>query len=249
MGGSAASHNNSWQLFVRPTGTTTWRLATPPGVASNGGLVLAGLSSGSVLAGFRPSQHLTYSPFATTGNDGKSWSPSLLDASLADLPGAIAAAPGHGGLLAVLTGGTTEISSPAGKPWTRLATRRVLAASPAGTRCRPGNLTAVAFSPSGQPMLAAACARPGTAGIFTLIRGTWQLTGPWLPAQQFAEERPAPGSRAHGSAPPGRVSGRAPRTRLSPGRSQRPAHRGTLSVRRRRAHRRIAAAGTIAGAR
>ena len=30
-GRSAASHNNFWQLFVRPAGTSTWRLATPPG--------------------------------------------------------------------------------------------------------------------------------------------------------------------------------------------------------------------------
>lgn len=62
MGGSVASHNNFWQLFVRPDGTSTWRLATPPGVASNGGLVLTGLPAGSVLAGFRPSQDLAYSP-------------------------------------------------------------------------------------------------------------------------------------------------------------------------------------------
>jgi hypothetical protein len=182
MGGPAASHNNFWQLFVRPGGTATWQLATPPGVASNGGLVLAGLSSGSMLAGFRPSQNLTYSPLATTKNDGKSWTPSLLDASLADLPSALAAAPGDGGLLALLTDGTAEISSPAGTAWTGLITRRALAASPAGTRCRPSSLTAAAFSPSGQPMLAAACGRPGTAGIFTLIRGTWQLTGLTMPA-------------------------------------------------------------------
>jgi hypothetical protein len=182
MGGPAASHNNFWQLFVRPAGTSTWRLATPPGVASNGGLVLAGLSSGSVLAGFRPSQDLTYSPLAISKNDGKSWSPSLLDHALADVPGALAAAPGNGGLLALLTDGTTEISSPAGSAWTRLATRQVLAASPAGTRCRPGSLTAAAFSPSGQPMLGAACGRPGTAGILTLIGGRWQLTSPAMPA-------------------------------------------------------------------
>jgi hypothetical protein len=182
MGGSAASHNNFWQLFVRPTGTPTWRLATPPGVASNGGLVLAGLASGSVLAGFRPSQDLTYSPLASTKDDGKSWSPGLIDHALADLPGALAAAPGDGGLLALLADGTTEISSPPGRPWARLATSRVLAASPAGTRCRLRGLTAAAFSPSGQPMLAAACGRPGIVGIFTLIRGTWQLTSPALPA-------------------------------------------------------------------
>ena len=55
MGGSAASHNNFWQLFVRPDGTSTWRLATPPGVASNGGLVLTGLPA-RVGAGRVPAQ-------------------------------------------------------------------------------------------------------------------------------------------------------------------------------------------------
>ena len=41
MGGSAASHNNFWQLFVRPAGSRSWKLVTPPGTADNGGLVLA----------------------------------------------------------------------------------------------------------------------------------------------------------------------------------------------------------------
>lgn len=61
MGGSAASHNNFCQLFVRPAGSDKWRLVTPPEVASNGGLVLAGLAAGPVVAGFRPSQYLSYS--------------------------------------------------------------------------------------------------------------------------------------------------------------------------------------------
>ena len=114
MGGSAASHNNFWQLFVRPAGTSSWRLATPPGVASNGGLVLTGLASGSVLAGFRPSQRLGYSPLATTKDNGRVWSPGLLDAGLADVPGALAADPASGRLLALLTDGTTDISGPGG---------------------------------------------------------------------------------------------------------------------------------------
>jgi hypothetical protein len=182
MGGSAASHNNFWQLFVRPDATSTWRLATPPGVASNGGLVLTGLRGGSVLAGFRPSQDLDYSPLAITKNNGTTWSPALLDARLADVPGALAADPASGRLLALLTDGTAEISGPGGTAWTRLATRQALATSPAGTRCEPGSLNAAAFSPSGQPMLAAGCGRPGTAGIFTRTGQTWQLTGPALPA-------------------------------------------------------------------
>ena len=182
MGGSAASHNNFWQMFVRPAGTSTWRLATPPGVASNGGLVLTGLGSGSVMAGFRPSQRLAYSPLASTKNNGKAWSPGLLDAGLADLPGALAADPASGRLLALLSDGTTDISGPGGTAWTRLVTRRALAASPAGARCRPDSLTAAAFSVSGHPVLGAGCGRPGTAGIFTQDGRTWQPTGPAMPA-------------------------------------------------------------------
>jgi hypothetical protein len=182
MGGSAASHNNFWQLFVRPAGTSTWRLATPPGVASNGGLVLTGLASGSVLAGFRPSQDLSYSPLATTKDNGKAWSPALLDAGLADVPGALAADPSSGRLLALLTDGTTDISSPGGTRWTPLVTRRALAASPAGTRCRLDSLTAATFTSSGHPLLGAGCSRPGTAGIFSQTGLTWQLTGPAIPA-------------------------------------------------------------------
>ncbi len=182
MGGSAASHNNFWQLFVRPAGASTWRLATPPGVASNGGLVLTGLASGSVLAGFRPSQDLAYSPLATTKDNGKAWSPGLLDAGLADVPDALAADPASGRLLGLLTNGTTDISGTGGTRWTRLVTRQALAMSSAGSRCQLDSVTAAAFSPSGQPMLGAGCSHPGIAGIFTQTGRTWQLTGLALPA-------------------------------------------------------------------
>jgi hypothetical protein len=182
MGGSAASHNNFWQLFVRPAGTGTWQLATPPGVASNGGLVLTGMPAGSVLAGFRPSQDLSYSPLATTKDNGSSWSPGLLDAALANVPDALAADPASGRLLALLANGTTDISGRGDTAWTPLVTRSALAATPAGTRCHLVGLTAATFGLSGQPMLGAGCGRPGTAGIFAHTGATWQLAGPTLPA-------------------------------------------------------------------
>jgi hypothetical protein len=182
MGGSAASHDNFWQLFVRPAGTSTWRLATPPGVASNGGLLLTSLSAGSVLAGFRPSQDLAYSPLAITKDNGKAWSPGLLDAGLADAPGALAADTASGRVLALLTDSTTDISSPGGTSWTPLVSRRALAASPAGIRCRLDSLTAAAFTSSGHPLLGAGCSRPGIAGIFSQTGRTWQLSGPAIPA-------------------------------------------------------------------
>jgi len=182
LGGPAAQHNNFWQLFVRPAATSRWRLATPPGVASNGGLVVTGLGAGSVVAGFRPSQDLTYSPLATTGNNGAAWTPGLLDAALADVPDALAAAPATGRLLALLSNGTAELSGPRGTAWVRLATARSVAASPAGRHCGLSRLTAAAFSPSGVPLLAASCTHPGTAGVFAYTGGTWRLAGPALPA-------------------------------------------------------------------
>jgi hypothetical protein len=181
MGGSAASHNNFWQLFTRPA-TTTWRLVTPPGVASNGGLVLAAPGTGPVVAGFRPSQGLASSPLAITHDSGATWTPAILDAGLADVPDALAAAPSGGRLLALLTNGSIELSAPGATAWTTLATHQTLAASAAATRCRPGNLTAAAFSPSGTPLLAAGCTRPGAIGIFAYTHRAWHLAAPALPA-------------------------------------------------------------------
>ena len=150
MGGSAASHNNFWQLFVRPAGTSpgSWppRQEWPATAAWSS----PACQQGSVLAGFRPSQDLSYSPLATTKDNGTSWSPGLLDAALADVPGALAADPASGRLLALLANGTTDISGPGGTAWTPLVTRRALAATPADTRCHLVSLTAATFGPSGQ---------------------------------------------------------------------------------------------------
>ena len=182
LGGSAARHNNFWQLFQRPAGSTTWRLVTPPGVASNGGLVMAGLGGPSLIAGFRPSQLLKFTPLATTRDNGSTWSPGVLAAGLADVPDALAAAPGSGRLLALLADGRIDQARPGAATWTPLTSVHALAAAPASRRCSPDTLTAVSFSPSGDPVLGAACTRPGAAGIFSYAAGAWRVAGPVLPA-------------------------------------------------------------------
>lgn len=53
---------------------------------------------------------------------------------------------------------------------------------PAGRHCGLQALTAVAYTPSGVPLLAGTCSRPGTAGIFPGTGGAWQATGPAIPA-------------------------------------------------------------------
>ncbi len=189
MGGSAASYNNFWQLFVRPTGASRWSLATPQGVADNGGLVAAGAST-SLVVGFRPSQNLTYSPLATSTDTGKNWTPGLLDAGLADTSGALAVGP-SGRTLALLQDGTITAaptaSAAAAGQWTPLVTRNALAASAPGRSCGLVGVNAVSFGPSKNPMVAGSCARPGVAGVFTDTGGTWQSAGLVLPGKSTVQ--------------------------------------------------------------
>ena len=136
MGGSAASEENFWQLFVRPAGASRWSLVTPAGVADNGGLVAASGAGGtSLLVGFRPSQGLAFSPLAISTDAGKTWAPGLLDAGLADVPDAMAVAP-SGQTLALLHDGGIEAAATTGAAatgqWSQLA-RQALPPAPAGT--------------------------------------------------------------------------------------------------------------------
>jgi hypothetical protein len=181
MGGPAARHENFWQLFIRRGAAGRWQLATPAGVADNGGLVVADRGGSTLVTGFVPSQDLTFSPLATSGDDGASWSPGLVSGGLAGLPDALAAAS-DGRLLAVLRGGKAELSAAGGASWRHLASVRSLAATPAGRACGLVSITAAAFGSLGEPLLAGSCARPGTAGIFAFSAGSWQLAGPALPA-------------------------------------------------------------------
>jgi hypothetical protein len=177
VGGSAAGANQFWELFARPAASDRWELVTPPGVASNGGLVAAG-GPASLSVAFRPSQGLTFSPLAVTSDAGKTWRTGLIDAPVASDPDALAV--GAGAMLALLGDGTVEQGGTAGVSWTRLAAPGAIASSAAGRRCQATSLTAVAYAPSGTPLAAASCTRPGIAGIFARSGNTWQAAGPVL---------------------------------------------------------------------
>jgi len=184
MGGSRAQEENFWQVFVRPAAAATWRLATPAGVADNGGVVVASPAAGALLAGFRPSQDLTFSPLAATSDAGARWAPGgPVSPGLADVPGALAAGPG-GQLIAVTDGAGAErgTGAGAGARWTRLATVRELAATAVGRACGLTAITAAAFTGDGVPLLGGSCANAGDVGIFAWRGGTWQAAGPALPA-------------------------------------------------------------------
>jgi len=187
VGGSRAAHNNFWQLLVRPAAGQAWRLATPPGVADNGGLVATGPGgpgtagpAPGLVAGFVPSQDLTFSPLASSRDGGRHWAPGLLPAGLAAAASALAAGPGD--RLLALTGAGVQLSGRGGTGWSPLVTTKALAASPAGRSCGLTGLTAVAFGPAGAPLLAGACSHPGVTGIFLESGGQWRLAGLKPPA-------------------------------------------------------------------
>ena len=175
MGGSASDENLFWELFTRPAGGTQWALVTPPGVADNGGLVAAPAAGQGLDVAFRPSQSLTFSPLALTGDGGKTWGTGVVDASVAAVPDALAL--GSGKMVALLGDGAIDQSAASAATWTRLAAPGAIAASAAGRACQVTGLTAVSLTASGTPLAAASCARAGVAGIFVESGGGWRSAG------------------------------------------------------------------------
>ena len=131
--------------------------------------------------GLPPSRNLVFSPLATSIDAGRNWTPGLLDAGLADTPGAIAVGP-SGRTLALLQDGTIQAAqmrgdSAAAGQWAPLTTLKALAASAPGRTCGLTGVTAVSFGPDKNPIAAGSCARPGAAGVFTDASGTWRSAG------------------------------------------------------------------------
>ena len=149
-----------------------WTLATPPGVASNGGIMIAADADGSLTAGFGVSLALRFSPLATTTDAGSVWSGGILPVALAPEPDALAtsgptqrlalAAPAPVGSGGVLVAGS-DLST-----WSRLAARGAVAAAASSAGCALGTLTAVAVTGSGADLVAGECSGGGRAGIFRI---------------------------------------------------------------------------------
>jgi hypothetical protein len=177
--GAASGPDLFWQLFVRRSGSTRWSLATPPDVPTNGALILASAGGKTLTAGVRPALALHFSPVTSTADAGRTWASGPPATGLADVPDALAAAPG-GQMIALAQDGQASLAASAGAAWSVLASKRTLAATPAAS-CGLTALTAAAYTPAGTPLLAGGCAKPGVAGIFTYAHGTWRATAPALP--------------------------------------------------------------------
>lgn len=181
MGQRGVPLNTFWQIFFRASGAASWTLVTPTGVADNGGLTLTTASDGSATAGFEPSQLLRYSPLARSDDEGSSWTPALVPASLVAGPDAVAVAGRSGPALALIRPGTGQVLASSGSllRWAPLPGSRSLTGA-AASRCEVEGLDAVAFGPSAIPMLGTGCGRPGQVGVFARDRAGWRLIGPTL---------------------------------------------------------------------
>jgi hypothetical protein len=179
--GAASGANQFWQLFMLPAGGSQWSLQTPPDIATNGALILAGQAGRGIVVGERPSLYLTFSAITATGDGGNTWATLPPVSGLAGVPDALAGA--SGGRLVALSGHQdVSVTRAAAGSWATLTTRQALAATPAARACALTELTAAAYTPAGSPMLAGTCGRAGTAGIFAYAGGTWHRAGPALPA-------------------------------------------------------------------
>jgi hypothetical protein len=151
-----------WQLLFQK-GSGQWTLATPPGVADNGGLVLSRAGSAGIEVGIRPSHLLEFTPLALMSRPGGHWAPSVLDAPLADEPDALVANPTRSGV--VITGGRRpQLLEAGGTTPSQLSSLALLKRRLPS--CSPAALTAAAED-AGTPVLGLDCRRPRTVGIVT----------------------------------------------------------------------------------
>ena len=182
--GAQSGPNEFWQLFLLPAGASRWSLATPPDVATNGAIALAGLSGHALVIGIHPSLYLTYSPVSDSDNAGYTWTSAQPAPGLASVPDSLAATPGGTDMLSLDRAGQAQSGRASGTAWSTVATAASLAATPAGRACGLDSLTAVAFTQEGTPLLGGNCTHPGVAGIFARTSpdgGAWVATGPALP--------------------------------------------------------------------
>jgi hypothetical protein len=156
--------NTFWEVFLRPAGSKSWVLRTPPGVASNGGLVLSGAPSGSLTVGFLISADLKFSPVAQSADGGDKWSPGEMPLPLASTPDALAVGP-SGDVLAIAASAQQSVLQTSGdlSSWRTLTSTKALTG--VADSCGVREVTAVAYNDVAEPLLGLGCGQKGEIGM------------------------------------------------------------------------------------
>ena len=202
MGHLGSEANTFWQLVVERPGSTRWVLATPPGVADNGGLVVRGGASRPLAIGFLTSELLGFSPLAATSDTGHNWSGTVLPSALTPVPDALAGSGGGESVALLGREGESVVADKGGLgAWRTILTRKALVAAPGSSSCGIGALTAVALAGpgSGAPLVGATCSRKGQVGLFESSGGSWRDVGPRLTGALSTSSTEVAGLTADGS--------------------------------------------------
>lgn len=197
MGQLSQPLNTFWQLLRRSAGPAgTWSDdVEATGVATNGGIVIAGRPGGrTVAAAVLPSDLLRFSPVIASSDGGASWSQGLVPAGVAGRSDALALGAGSGGAALVAGGAKVLVAANSLTSWTTAATEASLAGGQSAQACGLTRLTAVA-DVGGSPVVAGACSRPGVVGIFAQAGRSWRAAGPALPASDRGDTAEVLGMR------------------------------------------------------
>jgi hypothetical protein len=179
MGDLSQPLNTFWQMLMLRPKDASWALITPPGVADNGGLVIAS-SRTTIEAGFVPSAALAFSPIVATPVAAIRWHAlGLLPAAFSAVPDSFAGAPGKRYALVATGGGKVVVGSPTRAAWRQVLDIRQLSSTAAGQTCGVVRLSAIATAPD--LFVGASCTRP-VAGVFSLRAGRWSLASIRLPS-------------------------------------------------------------------
>jgi len=211
MGTSQGSYNHFWELFDYHVGTRRWLLETPPGIADNGGLIIATSGPYSGLVGFGANQLLAFSPLASTSDAGSNWSPGGLSQALVPVPDALAAGADNSGAALVRANGSDQVLRRTGSltSWSSIATTRDVAKS--APSCRIDALTALDIPAPSTILLGASCSSVGSVPLLRYSGGSWSLVKVTTPATWIHNTtqvlRLANGQGASGIVPEGLLAG------------------------------------------
>jgi hypothetical protein len=177
MGDLSDPSNTFWELFVRPAGATGWKLATPPGIADNGGLAVGDSPAGPLVAAFLPSADLTFSVLARSTDGAASWNPDSVPGVVADAPDAVTT-DGGGAVRAVLSRPRPSVVTEQddASVWTPVAGLPAVSRTVSG--CTISSYTAVATDASGV-VVGAQCTDSARVGLLVSDgAGGWSPAGP-----------------------------------------------------------------------
>ncbi len=206
--------NTFWQVMARASASSAWKVATPPGIATNGGLATSKGTSGVLNSVVLPYSGLRFSSFAQSTDNGERWTRA------ATVPGPVLSAPDAvtsleaGSEVAALLSGTWSVAdSPSGLTrqsgqgqtvvvasgplthWSALTTTEDL--SSVAPECHLQALTAVLAGPDGRLVVGGRCGNPGHFGLFGQpaaaagpdalgARWTWLTAGVVVPGMESA---------------------------------------------------------------